>query len=148
MATKKPAKHSPSHASRARAKAFEMSPVRDVIDEICADIEKGMSQASAAEKHGVSDEALRGRANEDPVIAAKVRRALASSEARDIAILEALIEEGKPTAGQTWLMERRYRRRYNIPTMVQNETVHHISGDPASPEQLARLKALIAKVET
>lgn len=130
--------HSPSHASRARARTFELSPVRDVIDAICADIAAGMPRATAAARHGVSEEALRGRANEDAEIAAKVARASAQAEAADIARLDALIDEGKPTAGQTWKMERLYRKTWNIPAMVQSESVVTVSAAPASAEALRR----------
>jgi hypothetical protein len=86
MTKKKPTtkltKPSPSHASRARARSFLASPVHDAIDAICDLIATGSPQASAAAMHGVSAEALRGRANEDPEIAMKLNRALAMGEAR------------------------------------------------------------------
>lgn len=151
MAKKKPTtkltKPSSSHASRARARSFLASPVHDVIDAICEEIAGGSPQASAAAKHGVSAEALRGRANEDPEIAMKLSRALAMGEAKARRKLEDLIEEGLPTGGQTWLMERLYRGTYNIPTLVQSESRVLVTEVPATSEALRRAAEERARVE-
>lgn len=143
----KPPSKSPSHASRARARLFTASPVHEVIDRICGYIESGMPRASAAALCGVSGEALRARVNEDPEIAAKVLASSAKAEAADVAKLDALIEEGKPTAGQTWKMERLHRHGWNIPTLIQSESRVEVTSLPATADALQRLTDTVRQKE-
>jgi hypothetical protein len=136
MTTKKPL--------RARANA---SPVRDVIDDVCRIIEDGWTPVSrAAWQCGVHPEALESRARHDDAIREKLMRSRAKAYAVRVAKLLDCIEEGKPTAGVLWMMERLDRDVLHLPTLVQLDA-RMTSGDAATPDQVARLKALIAKLE-
>lgn len=128
--------------ARARTRVIT-SPVHDKLDDICAQIEAGMPVRSACWSCGISPDALDSRMRDDIEVRARIETARARGEGAHLARLDAAIEEGKPTAGLTWKIERLYPATWHQATKVSAEVSH----TPAGPEQRARLREALDKLD-
>lgn len=122
-------------ASRARANA---SPVRAALEAICEAIEAGSTMSGAAWSAGVTPASLEAQIRENPMVQMRVEAARAKAEAREVAKLDELIAQGKPTAGQTWKIERMHRRNFHIPSKVA------LSGDDDAGPVRAQVEITLA----
>lgn len=130
--------------SRARVNA---SPVPDAIAAICASVEAGLPVVKAAWMHGVHPDALESQARHHAEIGAMLAGARARACAARLAKLDALIDEGKPTTGQCWLIERLDRDVFHLPTMIQSESRVEVSAAPVTSDAVERALAEIKRAE-
>ena len=104
--------------ARARVAARPSSSVFEHLDRIERLIASGLPRATAANMCGVTPQALADREREDVEVAARLAVARAQSEQVHLDRLDELIENGKPTAGLTWKIERLFKREWHIPTKI------------------------------
>lgn len=109
------------------------------LDRICERIRGGSSVDAACWREGVDPDAVRGRCRTQPAEKAKIEAARAEAEDARRAQLAALIDDGKPTAGATWMLERLHRGQYHLPSKV------HVGGDEEAGPVATTIRITLAE---
>jgi hypothetical protein len=87
----------------------------------------GSSFSAACWREGEPPEAVRSKMRHNPRIAALIEGARAEAEDARRERLTRLVEDGKPTGGATWELERLHRAEFHLPTKIA------MGGDAEAP---------------
>lgn len=118
------------------ARAREVDP-DERLRRICQRIREGSSVDAACWREGIDPDAVRSTMRRHPDVRAQVEAARAEAEDMRRQRLAMLIEEGRPTAGATWELERLHRSTYHLPSKVDLSA--SVTSAPATSEQARRL---------
>jgi hypothetical protein len=123
--------------ARARAREPAHEPKR--IARICERIRGGLSVDASCWSEGIDPQAVRAAGVHHPEVKIALEQARADAEAARVRRLETLIEEGKPTGGATWLLERLHPSQYHLPSKV------HLGGDEEAGPVQTTIKITLAE---
>jgi hypothetical protein len=125
----------------------------ELLERICARIRAGSSMDAACWREGIDPQAVRStmRRHESVRTAVEAARAVAEDARRER--MDAMIDDGKPTRGLEWQLQRLHPHVYDAPTKVEltgadggpltSQTV-----EPTEEALRARLEAIRAKLGT